>query len=52
VALNALATALYLPPTVASQYVGIACALGTVAVLAQFQRQPPGGLDRPLCSSS
>lgn len=44
VALNALATALYLPPTVTSQYVGIACALGTVAVLAQFSANRLAGL--------
>ena len=44
VGLNALITAVYLPPTVISQYVGIACGLATVVILAQFSANRLAGL--------
>ena len=44
VGISAIFTQAYLPPTVATQYLGIACALLTVIVLAQFSTDRLAGL--------
>ena len=44
VAISALFTRLYVAPTVATQVLGIFCALGTVVVLAQFTAERLAGL--------